>query len=229
MTEAETNRLAQVFEEYFIAQGCRVDVDPAYQERYNIDFGVSRIKGVHAAVNLGVHITPETDNFSKQEIMLEAAKRGVVARSVYVEVCATTMDTGVIPVTYTACLAFVFDRRYQHASSIGIRVFEDSTFHYFDIEENVRRLRKGKHDTTHSDTESLKGEIIAYFTDKGFGFIEETDQQKFFFHIANVVDDSLREELPNYVQGDTIPVQFHYGGSEGKKYPKAIDVALREY
>ena len=72
----------------------------------------------------------------------------------------------------------------------------------------------------------IQGRIIAYFTDKGFGFIQTDEERKFFFHIANVVDDDLRGELPSYVPGETIDVAFQYGGHDGKKYPKAINVAL---
>lgn len=223
-TSGLDNELAQPFLAYFEEQGCRIDLDPVYRERYNIDFGVSRIRDVHAAVSLGIHLTRETDNFGRQEILLEAARKGVVARSIYVEICSPVLDTGVIPVTFSACVAFLFDRRYQHTKTIGLRVFEDCSYHFFDLEENVRRLRKDIHDSEHDAQELMHGNIIAYFSDKGFGFIEEEHNQKFFFHIANVIDEKLRLALPGYVQGDTIPVRFSYGGSEGKKYPKAIDV-----
>lgn len=225
---APINVLEQPFREYFGAMGCRVDIDEDYRKLYNIDFGVSRLRGVHAAVNMGVHITQQTDNFAKQEIFLEAARRGVVSKSVYIEVCTETLDTGVIPIAYVASLAFLFDRRYQHTKSVGLRIFEDSSFHFFDLEENVRRLRKDVHDAIHETGERLLGHIIAYFSEKGFGFIEDETHQKFFFHIANVVDDSLRHHLPGYIQGDAISVRFVYGGSDGKKYPKAIEVSLSD-
>jgi cold shock CspA family protein len=213
------------FREHFTQMGCRIDVDEDYKKLYCIDFGVSRVRGVHAAVNLGLHITRDTDNFARQEVFLEAARKGVVSKSVYVEVCAASVETGVIPVTYAACLAFLFDRRYHHARATGLRIFEDCSFHFFDLEENVRRLRKDIHDAAHAAADLLNGQIIAYFSEKGFGFIEDVEHQKFFFHIANVVDDSLRQSLPSYTQGEIIPVRFCYGGSDGKKYPKAIEVS----
>ena len=216
---------ANLFRGYFEEFGCRIDVEEDYKLRYNIDFCITRVRGVHAAVNLGLHLTQDTDNRARQETFLEAARLGVVAKSVYVEVCTATLDAGVIPITFVACLSFLFDRRYHHSRAIGLRVFEDSSFHFFDLEENVRRLRKDFHDATHDSEEVIYGDIIAYFSEKGFGFIEDEDQQKFFFHIANVVDEELRRQLPNYAQGDAIPVRFCYGGSDGKKYPKAIDVA----
>lgn len=220
------NELAEPFMDYFAGLGCRIDVDEDYNKMYHIDFGISRVRGVHAAINLGIHLTRETDNYGKQEVFLEAARKGVVSKSVYIEVCAPSLETGVIPVCFSACLSFLFDRRYHHAKAIGLRVFEDCSFHFFDLEENVRRLRKDLHDAAHDTAEALDGTIIAYFSEKGFGFIEDVTHQKFFFHIANVVDDHLRHMLPSYVQGDTIAVRFSYGGSDGKKYPKAIDVGL---
>ncbi len=216
--------MAQPFLDYFAEMGARIDADEEFSERYNIDFAVSRIKGLHAAVNFGVHFTHHTDQYEEQEVMVEAARLGVVSKCVFVELCSESCDTGVIPVTFAACLAFVFDRRYQHSKAIGLRIFEDSTFHYFDLEENVRRLRKDQHDSANEIEESLEGTIIAYFCEKGFGFIEEENNQKFFFHIANVADEHLRYSLPSYVQGESISVRFTYGGSEGKKYPKAIEV-----
>ena len=221
-------KLVEPFYDAFHDSGCRVERFEDYQNRYNIDFLVTRVQGVHAAVNLGIHITAQTENYEQQAIFLEAAKRGVVSKSAYIEVCSSCLDAGVIPISITACLAFVFDRRYQHTKTIGLRVFEDSTFHFFDLEENVRRLRKGQHDDAHQERLRLNGEIIAYFCDKGFGFIEEKQNEKYFFHIANVSDESLRMSLPSYTQGETIPVSFLYGGSEGKKYPKAVEVTLAE-
>ncbi len=213
------------FRDHFNNMGCRVDVDDDYKNLYCIDFGVSRVRGVHAAVNFGIHVTRDTDNFARQEVFLEAARKGVVNKSIYIEVCASTVETGVLPITYAACLAFLFDRRYNHARATGLRVFEDCSFHFFDLEENVRRLRKDIHDASHDVAELLDGQIIAYFSEKGFGFIEDAEHQKFFFHIANVVDDALRQALPNYNQGDIIGVRFCYGGSDGKKYPKAVEVS----
>ena len=43
-----------------------------------------------------------------------------------------------------------------------------------------------------------------------------------------VVDDELRSRLPGYVLGEIIGVEFQYGGNDGKKYPKAINVSLSD-
>lgn len=213
--------------DYFGRRGCRLDTDDVYRDRYLIDFSISRLEGVHAAVNLGVHVTSETDQFERQETLLEAARKGVVGRSICIEFVTDDLDTGILPICFAACVDYLFDRRYTHTRAVGLRLFEDCTFHFFDLEDNVRRLRKDVHDAEHAEQVERTGRIIAYFADKGFGFIESHDRgerEKFFFHIANVAEETLRLDLPGYIQGDVIPVHFVYGGSEGKKYPKAVDV-----
>ncbi len=206
--------------------GCRLDRDPDYLSQYNLDAVVTRISRIHAHVNLGIRIHTGTDDLDTQTVFLDTSRRGVVHKAIYIELHPNTVFTGAIPVAISACMAFLFDRRYSHFKSIGLRIFEDCTFHYFDVEENVRRLRRDTQHMGHRIGQELAGHIIAYFTDKGFGFIEAEKDQKFFFHIANVVDDELRAQLPTYQPGELIPALFKYGGSDGKKYPKAIDVLL---
>lgn len=209
-------------------QGCRLDRDPDFLKRYNLDAVITRIQAIHAHVNLGIRVNVTNDDLDCQAEFLETSRRGVVHKAIYVEISEQTLSTGAIPVAISACMAFLFDRRYSHFKSIGLRVFEDCTFHYFDVEENVRRLRRDSQHLNHRIGQELTGHIIAYFTDKGFGFIEAEKDQKFFFHIANVVDDELRVQLPTYQPGELVPVLFKYGGSDGKKYPKAVDVILDE-
>lgn len=206
--------------------GYRIDYDPEYDRRYKLDFIITRIRDIHAYVNLGVQLSIRSDDLELQEKFLDGARRGVVHKSVLIEVDEHTVHTGAIPVATSACMAFLFDRRYSNFKCIGLRVFEDCTFHFFDIEENVRRLRRHAQDDSSRLGQEMSGNIIAYFTDKGFGFIESSSDQKFFFHIANVVDDELRVQLPSYIPGDVLPVIFKYGGSDGKKYPKAIEVEM---
>jgi len=206
--------------------GGKIDYDPAYSELYCLDFVINRFQGIHALVNLGVRATFETDDYAAQEKFIEAARKGVVHKSVYVEFSRKNVQGGAVLIAYAAFLAFLFDQRYRDFKAVGLRIFEDCTFHLFSLEENIRRLRRERHEDSNDYDEELTGDIIAYFTDKGFGFIEDSEAQKFFFHIANVVDDDLRIQLPSYTQGDTIPVQYFYGGSDGKKYPKAVNVSL---
>jgi cold shock CspA family protein len=206
--------------------GGRVDYDPVYADLYRLDFVINRFDGIHALVNLGVRVTFATEDYAEQERFLEASKKGVVHKSIYMELARKNIQHGALEIARAAMLAFLFDQRYRDFRAVGLRIFEDCTFHFFSLEENIRRLRREQHETSNEYDRELNGDIIAYFTDKGFGFIEDDEAQKFFFHIANVVDDDLRIQLPSYTQGDTIPVRFFYGGSDGKKYPKAINVSL---
>ena len=206
--------------------GGKVDYDPVYSDLYKLDFVINRFEGIHALVNLGVKVTFKTEDYTAQEEFLDAAKKGLVHKSVFAEFNRKNLRRGALEVVHAALLAFLFDQRYRDFRAVGLRIFEDCTFHFFSLEENIRRLRRDRHEDSNAYDEEFGGDIIAYFTDKGFGFIEDPEAQKFFFHIANVVDDDLRIQLPSYTQGDTISVQFFYGGSDGKKYPKAVNVSL---
>ena len=221
-------RLAPKLQSLFESAGARVDADETFQERYGIDFIVTRFQGVHAHVNLGVHVTTERDALEELESFSRAAQRGVVLKAIYVEVPEETVDSGGLLVAYGSCLSFLFDRVHAHTRSVGVRIAADCSFQHFDLEDNVQRLqRMAGEDELHVGQE-LEGRIIAYFTDKGFGFIQTDDERKYFFHIANVEDDELRVRLPDYVPGEVIPVDFQYGGNEGKKYPKALGVVLTD-
>lgn len=217
---------AYIRQELIDSFGGKIDYDPVYGELYKLDFVVNRFEGIHALVNLGVAVTFRPEAYDAQEDFLEAAKKGLVHKSIYCEFNRKNLERGALQVAHSAFLAFLFDQRYRDFRAVGLRIFDDCTFHFFSLEENIRRLRRERHEDTNEYEQELLGNIIAYFTDKGFGFIEDSEAQKFFFHIANVVDDDLRIQLPSYNQGDTIPVQYYYGGSDGKKYPKAVNVSL---
>ncbi len=225
--DSQTN-LTQQLHDYFERSGAEIDVDPNFQERYLLDFTITRFQDVHAHVNLGVHVTGSVDDLEQQEKFLQAARRGIVLKAIYVELAETSLSSGGLLVAFGACLSFLFDRRYSQVKATGIRIQEDCSFNFFDLEENIERLERMTFDEDLEIGEALEGRVIAYFTDKGFGFIQTDDERKFFFHIANVVDDELRARLPAYVPGEVIPVDFQYGGNDGKKYPKAINVSLPE-
>jgi cold shock CspA family protein len=222
----EGDTLAESFRYYFERSGAEVELDEDYQEDYLLDFIVTELENVHAHVNLGVHVTSEEDDLDQQKTFMKASDRGVVLKSIYVELSDATSDSGGLLIAFGACLSFLFDQRYSQVDSIGIRVEENCSFNFFDLEENIERLERMSMDEDLTVGEDLAGRIIAYFTEKGFGFIQTDEERKFFFHIANVVDDDLRARLPSYVPGETIDVAFQYGGHDGKKYPKAINVSL---
>lgn len=218
--------LSEQLRDYFERAGADIDADQTFRQRYLLDFIVTRLQDVHAHVNLGVHISDGVDDLEEQEKFLQAARRGIVLKAIYIELPDTSVSAGGLLVAFGACLSFLFDRRYAQVKATGIRIKEDCSFHFFDLEENVERLQRMSFDEELDIGEDLEGRVIAYFTDKGFGFIQTDEERKFFFHIANVVDDELRARLPAYVPGEIIPVDFQYGGNDGKKYPKAINVGL---
>ncbi len=220
--------LAQQLRAYFEQAGAHLEFDETFEQKYLLDFTMTRIEKVHAHVNLGVHVTASVDDLDEQQQFVQTSKRGIVLKAIYVELTDTSVAAGGLLVAFGACLAFLFDRRYAQSKAIGMRINEDCSFHFFDIEDNIERLQRMSFDEELDIGEDLGGRVIAYFTEKGFGFIQTDDERKFFFHIANVVDDDLRARLPAYVPGEIIPVDFQYGGNDGKKYPKAINVSLPE-
>ncbi len=225
---SNSNALSDELRTRFEEAGAILTVDDSFVEHYNLDFTVTRFDPVHAHVNLGVHVTSARDDLDDLNKFLQASKRGIVLKSVYIEMSEVAVDTGGVLVALGACLAVLFDRRHQPSKCIGVRIFEDCSFQFFDLEETVNRLERRFLDDDLAIGDDLAGRIIAYFTDKGFGFIQTDDDRKFFFHIANVVDDDLRARLPGYVLGEIIPVDFQYGGNDGKKYPKAVNVSVND-
>lgn len=225
-TQAHNEDLAATLEEKFGEYGAHLATDASFKDSYNLDFTLIRLAGVHAHVNLGVHVTTTRDDLERVQTFAQASKRGIVMKAVYIEISEVAVNTGGLLVAFGACLSFLFDKRFSQNRSIGVRVEEDCSFQFFDIDDTIQRLERQVIDEDLAIGDVLIGRIIAYFTDKGFGFVQTDDDRKFFFHIANVVDDELRGQLPSYVLGESIPVEFQYGGNDGKKYPKAINVSL---
>lgn len=226
MADTKHEQLVQALANYLENAGARIEYDEQFRDQYHLDFTVTRFDDVYAHVNLGVHVTTRLDSLEELEPFTQVAKRGIVLKAMYIEVDHETIDAGGLLVAFGACLSYLFDRRYSQVRSQGIRIFEDCSFHFFDLDETLERLNRITLDDDLQIGEDLEGRIIAYFTDKGFGFIQTDDDRKFFFHIANIVDDELRARLPSYVPGEIINVDFQYGGNDGKKYPKAINVSL---
>ena len=142
LSPKEDKPLVQRLRTALTGAGYRIDYDPDYEQRYKLNLIVTRVKDIHAHVNLGILATLTNDDLNLQEQFLEGSRRGVVHKSIYIEIDSRTLDTGAIPVAISACMSFLFDRRYSSYKCVGLRIFEDCTFHLFDIDENVRRLRR---------------------------------------------------------------------------------------
>lgn len=224
--EAMQSDLVKALSDQIERAGGRVEVEEKFESQYGLDFTVTRFENVYAHVNLGVHITPMLDDLEEIERFAQVSKRGIVMKSLYIEIDQDTLDGGGLLVALGVCLSVLFERRHQQARAMGVRIHEDCSFHFFTLDDAIHRLDMSEREDDLQIGEDIEGRIIAYFTDKGFGFIQNEEEQKFFFHIANIVDDELRTRLPSYVPGEIIPVDFQYGGNDGKKYPKAINVAL---
>ena len=220
--------IAELLKAQFEKAGAVVQSNPHFLETYDLDFTVMAMTDIHAHVNLGVHVTVQQGDLASMQKFSQVAARGIVFKSLYVELSEVASKAGGATVGVAAAMAFLFNRRFQQAKLLGLRIHDDCSFQFFDLGENIERLERVFVDEDLVVGDSMGGRIIAYFTDKGFGFIQTDDERKFFFHIANVVDDELRGRLPGYVLGEIIPVEFHYGGNDGKKYPKAIHVSLTE-
>lgn len=219
---------AQKLAQHLQSAGARIEQDEQFQESYHLDFTLVRLENVFAHVNLGVHLSTDLEELDAMESFAQVTKRGLVLKALYIEIDEETLNAGGLMVTHGACLSYLFDKRYAQTRLTGLRVFEDCSFQFFDLEETIARLQRQTFEQDTHIGEDMGGRIIAYFTDKGFGFIQTDDERKFFFHIANIVDDELRARLPSYIPGEIIPVDFQYGGNDGKKYPKAINVSFPE-
>lgn len=228
MGDEITARLSDTLRGHFERAGARVDVNEEFAKLYNLDFVITGLENVHAHVNLGVHVTTSPDDLIRMQRFNQASQRGIVLKGMYVEISDVVLNSGGFLVAFGACLSYLFDRRHAQTKSIGMKIFEDCSYQFFEVDDTMQRLERMNVDEDLAIGDQLQGRIIAYFTDKGFGFIQTDDDRKYFFHIANVVDDELRARLPGYVLGEIIAVEFQYGGNDGKKYPKAINVSLSD-
>lgn len=221
-------RASDTLRQHFERVGARVDSNDEFRKLYNLDFVLTGLENVHAHVNLGIHVTTTSDDLNRMQRFMQASQRGIVLKAMYIEISDVVLNSGGFLVAFGACLSYLFDRRHAQTKSIGMKIFEDCTYQFFELDDTMQRLERMHVDEDLAIGDELQGRIIAYFTDKGFGFIQTDDDRKYFFHIANVVDDELRARLPGYVLGEIIGVEFQYGGNDGKKYPKAINVSLSD-
>lgn len=231
--------------DYFEDHGCRLDEDETYEDMYGIQCEITRIKGIHAAVNLGLHFTNRRGDHETQENFLLACERGVIRRGLFFEICVTDLRAGAIPIIHAVCIAHLFrDKdRARAVKARGVRIFDDLSYQFFELgrpktsvvvsrsttinrrssttrpQDADRRAEEMMAKAMDSSTGFLQGSVIHYDTMKGFGFLaldpDDPDSPRFFFHYSQVNDDSLRNRLSRYVRGDQFDVRFKEGAREG--------------
>ena len=204
---------------------CRWTQDPALAERYGIDFVLDRLDGLDVLLRIGVRLAPELGDVADQERFVHALRQGVVPRGLFVEVSRAAEDLGAHQLLVPALLAYAFDHRYRDMRAGYLRFALDATYQIVSLEDHLRRASTS---TLPSAAEPrVEGRIIAYFAEKGFGFIEDDTGEKYFFHVIQVEDDALRATLTRFLPGERLSVSFVYGGHDGRRYPKALSLRPR--
>lgn len=145
-------------------------------------------------------------------------------KTLVVEFGCKEFDTGAFYVAHAGLISFLFNQRYRAENIFGLRVYENLSFQLFSLEEQIEKFRKKAHEEKFAGNGRMKGEIVAYFPNKGYGFLRSGGEEKFFFHITSVRDISLKEFLPNYLEGTLLPVSFVFGGSRGGQFPRAKSI-----
>ncbi len=65
------------------------------------------------------------------------------------------------------------------------------------------------------------GYVTSYFGSRGFGFIEASSGETYFFHVNSVEDNTLKADLDHYESGAKLPVWYVVRESPGHKYAQA--------
>jgi hypothetical protein len=180
-----------------IEKKCDIKTNPTYDHQYKLDFIVDRFKSIDKLIPIGVQVTIRLNNTTKQKIFLtERKKKTLVDKSIYIEVHPDVDITNWgSELIYNALVSFVFQKKLVKEDIVGLRINPDTTYEFFNIEENIKSARKS---TQKSTGKILKGKIVRYFPDKGYGFIETKDTSRWFFHISKVSDNRLTDSfLPN--------------------------------
>lgn len=78
----------------------------------------------------------------------------------------------------------------------------------------------------------MKGIIVDYFEDKGFGFIKDENEEKRFFHISNINDKhKFLENLSDYYFSDWVERKcyvINFNASQNEKGLNALNIELTD-
>ena len=78
--------VGELLKNLFESIGASTSVEETFASAYNLDFTLTRLREVHAHVNLGVHITTTREEPEELAKFAQAARRGVVLKSIYIEI-----------------------------------------------------------------------------------------------------------------------------------------------
>lgn len=215
------------FMEFCEKKGFRVEEFDDYYDNYGIDFVLTRMEGVHAALSLGVRFSRFRDKEAQRNIA-QAVDQGVVQKALYIE-AHPEVGMAAFPIAQAMCVAYLFDARYSASKALSIRFRRDKSFTSVELRNGQRRApgapqRRRATKKPRIYARNVEGVITTYVVNRGFGFIE-SGGQSFFFHIANVEEEMLKDRLTRFSEDDKIPVVFDNAGiTPGKKYPKALSV-----
>ncbi len=96
------------------------------------------------------------------------------------------------------------------------------TENYQSVVEKISRQMDAK-EVFHAVEDQLpQGHIYSYNSHKGYGFLRDGKGASYFFHITEITDPDLREDLTRFTN-EPIPVNFQAG--QGSKGPNATQIS----
>lgn len=227
-----TTKNGKMVEESITAQlsdTCVISTDEVYDQKYKIDMVLNKFKGIDKFLNIGVQLTLKVGDISKQrEFLRERARKTLVDRCLYIEILPDVdIDAWGVSLIRSALMAFAFQKDLSTQEVLGVRILSGFRYEFFDIEEATR----------HEMSDSLlHGEIYKWIQSRGFGFLRDSKNISWFFHVHQIVDQGIVEDLAcaQYVPysgatptilANPIRVAFKDGGVEpGETAPTAINL-----
>ncbi len=96
------------------------------------------------------------------------------------------------------------------------------TENYQSIAKEISRQMDAKEVSQAVEDQPPQGHIYSYNSHKGYGFLRDGKGASYFFHITEITDPDLREDLTRFTN-EPIPVNFQAG--QGSKGPNATQIS----
>lgn len=221
------------------SMGCQADFGEVLDHKYKLDFVINSFDGIGKRRPIGVQVTTDPGNRGKMEEFLRIQKEhSYVDKTLYIELQHQGIEAGVDRLVYSSILLFLFGAAYSKIAVGFLRIRTDFVAELMDLEDAIAQVpaqsqppprvpRKPAVPTQPAQAEPPVGTeltgTVRKFCRKGFGFIE-SDGLMFYFHLSNIGEDALREEMrgitnqPLMWVGLNIPVRFVCGE---RRDPKA--------